>query len=141
MNEEKYKGIYRILSARWRERNYGANAVCFVTVCTAHREHFCGETVWGDGDISVAAVPVVPVEMRCIASPHQPNRLTSTHINRIDSHRFTSIHIDRINFIDCIDFIDRINRIDQIDRTDAKFCVSTCANTCANTLRNKQTTV
>jgi REP element-mobilizing transposase RayT len=45
MNEDKYKGIYRIPSARWRDWDYGANAAYYVTICTAHCEHFFGEIV------------------------------------------------------------------------------------------------
>ena len=61
MNEEKYKRIYRIPSVRRRDWDYGANAACFVTICTAGGEHFFGEIVCDDGDGD-------PVETRCIAS-------------------------------------------------------------------------
>jgi REP element-mobilizing transposase RayT len=43
INEDKYKGLYRIPPARWRDWDYGANAAYFVTICTAHRVHYFGE--------------------------------------------------------------------------------------------------
>jgi hypothetical protein len=52
MPADKYKGIYRIPSARWRDWDYGANAAYFVTVCTAHREHFFGEITGGEMQLS-----------------------------------------------------------------------------------------
>jgi hypothetical protein len=52
MNEDKYRGIYRIPSARRRDWDYGANAAYYVTICTAHRERFFGEIV-ADADDDV----------------------------------------------------------------------------------------
>jgi REP element-mobilizing transposase RayT len=56
MDEEKYKGIYRIPPARWRDWDYEANAAYYVTVCTAHRERFFGEIVAG-GAVQTPAAP------------------------------------------------------------------------------------
>jgi REP element-mobilizing transposase RayT len=42
-NADKYRGKYRIPSARWRDWDYGANAAYFVTICTAHRQLFFGQ--------------------------------------------------------------------------------------------------
>lgn len=39
---EKYRGKYRIPSARWAAWDYGGNAAYFITICTAHREHHFG---------------------------------------------------------------------------------------------------
>jgi REP element-mobilizing transposase RayT len=47
-DDPKYKGKYRIPSARLQNWDYGANAAYFVTICTAHREHFFGEIAIND---------------------------------------------------------------------------------------------
>lgn len=44
---EKFKGKYRIPSARWAAWDYGSNAAYFITICTAHREHYFGAVVKG----------------------------------------------------------------------------------------------
>ena len=45
---DKFRNTYRIPSARWQDWDYGANAACFVTICTAHRERFFGEIAGGE---------------------------------------------------------------------------------------------
>ncbi len=40
---DKFQDKFRIQSARAQWWNYGWNASYFVTICTAHREHFFGE--------------------------------------------------------------------------------------------------
>ena len=40
---EKYKNRYRIASARAQWWDYGANAACFITICTKNREHYFGD--------------------------------------------------------------------------------------------------
>jgi len=42
INIDKYRGKYRIPSARWTAWDYGANAAYFVTICTAERTHDFG---------------------------------------------------------------------------------------------------
>jgi REP element-mobilizing transposase RayT len=49
---DRFKNIYRIPTARWKEWDYGANAAYFVTVCTAHRERFFGEISKGEMNLS-----------------------------------------------------------------------------------------
>jgi REP element-mobilizing transposase RayT len=44
---EKYKGKYRIPSARWAAWDYGANAAYFVTLCTADRRPDFGTITHG----------------------------------------------------------------------------------------------
>ena len=41
-DNEKYKGKYRIPSARWATWDYGANAGYFVTICTANKRCYFG---------------------------------------------------------------------------------------------------
>lgn len=45
---EKFKGKYRIPSARWATWDYGSNAAYFVTICTAGRTHDLGEIANGE---------------------------------------------------------------------------------------------
>jgi len=42
---EKYRGKYRIPSARWAAWDYASNAAYFITICTAQREHYFGTVV------------------------------------------------------------------------------------------------
>jgi len=44
---DKFKGKYRIPSARWAAWDYGRNAAYFVTICTADRAHHFGEIADG----------------------------------------------------------------------------------------------
>ncbi len=45
---EKYKGKYRIPSARWAVWDYGSNAAYFVTICINDRSHGFGEITNGE---------------------------------------------------------------------------------------------
>ena len=49
---DKFQDIYRIPSARAEWWDYTQNGVYFITICTAHREHYLGEIVKtiDDGD-------------------------------------------------------------------------------------------
>jgi REP element-mobilizing transposase RayT len=47
---DKFQDKYRIPSARADWWDYGWNAAYFVTICTAHREHYFGEIVNGNGN-------------------------------------------------------------------------------------------
>ena len=40
--EDKFKNKYRIPSARWAAWDYGQQAAYFITICTAHRQHYFG---------------------------------------------------------------------------------------------------
>jgi hypothetical protein len=57
MNDDKYKGIYRIPSARWRDWDCDANAAYFVTICTAHRIHYFGAIA--DGGVKTPKLGVI----------------------------------------------------------------------------------
>lgn len=39
---EKFNNKYRIASARLQNWDYGRCAIYFITICTAHREHYFG---------------------------------------------------------------------------------------------------
>jgi REP element-mobilizing transposase RayT len=45
---EKFKGKYRISSARWATWDYGSNAAYFVTICINDRTHGFGEIINGE---------------------------------------------------------------------------------------------
>ena len=45
---DKFQNRFRIQSARAQWWNYGWNANYFVTICSAHREHFFGEIINGN---------------------------------------------------------------------------------------------
>jgi REP element-mobilizing transposase RayT len=47
MDTDKYKGKYRIASARLASWDYGSNAAYFITICTHHRTHAFGEVIDG----------------------------------------------------------------------------------------------
>jgi REP element-mobilizing transposase RayT len=47
-NTDKFKGKYRIPSARWPAWDYGSNAAYFVTICTANRECIFGTIIGGN---------------------------------------------------------------------------------------------
>ena len=51
---EKFKGKYRIPSARWAAWDYGHNAAYFITICTANRDHYFGKIV--NGEMIVSAI-------------------------------------------------------------------------------------
>jgi len=51
---EKFKGKYRIPSARWAVWDYGRNAAYFITICTANRDHYFGKIV--NGEMIVSAI-------------------------------------------------------------------------------------
>lgn len=40
---DRYQNKYRIASARLRNWDYGSNAMYFVTICTAYRQHYFGD--------------------------------------------------------------------------------------------------
>src|SRR5215212_2241619 len=49
---DKFKGKYRISSARWAAWDYSSNAAYFVTICVANRAHDFGEIVNGHMNLS-----------------------------------------------------------------------------------------
>src|SRR5262245_50579139 len=58
---DKFKGKYRIASARWANWDYGSNAAYFVTICTANRIHSFGEVAGG----VMAFTPLGQVAVNC----------------------------------------------------------------------------
>jgi len=49
---DKFQNKYRISSARLKNWDYGSNAIYFVTICTQNREHYFGEIVDGQMNLS-----------------------------------------------------------------------------------------
>jgi putative transposase len=52
-NTDKFKGKYRIPSARWAAWDYGSNAAYFVTICVANRAHDFGAITNGEMNLSL----------------------------------------------------------------------------------------
>jgi putative transposase len=52
MHTDKYKGKYRIASARLATWDYGRNAAYFITICTHQRKHVFGKVVEGQVDLT-----------------------------------------------------------------------------------------
>ena len=50
---DKFRNKYRISSARLQNWDYGRNAAYFVTICTKNREHYFGDIVNGEMQLSV----------------------------------------------------------------------------------------
>ncbi len=63
---EKFRGKYRVPSARWANWDYGRNAAYFVTICTLQRDHAFGHIVEGTmtmttlGQIAAACWQEIP---------------------------------------------------------------------------------
>ncbi|WP_346859839.1 hypothetical protein [uncultured Draconibacterium sp.] len=51
---DKFRNKYRISSTRLQNRDYGRNAAYFVTICTQGREHYFGDVV--DGEMQLSAI-------------------------------------------------------------------------------------
>ncbi|WP_321346028.1 hypothetical protein [uncultured Draconibacterium sp.] len=51
---DKFRNKYRISSARLQNWDYGRNAAYFVTICTQGREHYFGDVV--DGEMQLSAI-------------------------------------------------------------------------------------
>jgi putative transposase len=49
---DKFRGTYRIPSARWAAWDYGSNAAYFVTICAAEGRHDFGEI--GDAEMQLS---------------------------------------------------------------------------------------
>lgn len=49
---DRFKGKYRIESARLKNWDYGWNAIYFITICTKNREHFFGKICFGEMELN-----------------------------------------------------------------------------------------
>ena len=49
---EKFNGQYRIKSARLQNWDYANSGMYFITICTADRQHYFGEVVEGEMQLS-----------------------------------------------------------------------------------------
>ena len=49
---DKYQDKYRMQSARLQSWDYGSNAAYFITICTAGREHYFGEIIMAQMQLS-----------------------------------------------------------------------------------------
>ena len=53
---EKFQNRYRIASARLQNWDYGSNGAYFITICTHNREHYFGEIIEGQIQLSPIGV-------------------------------------------------------------------------------------
>ncbi len=56
--EDKFKGKYRIPSARLANWDYANDGAYFITICTANRQHFFGECIDGKMKLTTAGIIV-----------------------------------------------------------------------------------
>ena len=49
---KKFRGKYRIPSARLKNYDYASNGAYFITICTKNREHFFGQVAGGEMHLS-----------------------------------------------------------------------------------------
>ncbi|WP_283756802.1 transposase [Roseofilum casamattae] len=107
MNQEKFKGIYRVPSARLPSWDYSSNGIYFITICTGDRFPFLGEVVNGKMRLShvgiladvlwyeiknhainveLAEFVVMPNHVHGILILDNPNKSNNSH-NSHDSRR------------------------------------------------------
>jgi len=109
---EKFKGKYRIESARLQNWDYASSGLYFITICTADRQHFFGEVEGGVMQLS---------EIGEIAKEHWceiPGNFPFADLNEfvvMPNHIHGIIVIN--NAKDVIDGRDAINRVSTNDNT------------------------
>ena len=116
---DKFQNQFRIESARAQWWNYGWNAAYFVTICTAHREHYFGEIINGKpvetGHCPVSHFPVSTNVMQL----SEIGRLTEKFWRSIPEH-FPFVKLDVFvvmpNHIHGILMIDKPNDNRDMDR-------------------------
>jgi len=105
---DKYRNKYRIQSTRLQNWDYGWNAAYFVTICTKNREHYFGDIV--DGEIQLSEIgkmakkcwleipqhfPFVKLESFVV----MPNRIHGIIvIDKIDDGRVDNVTVETQNF-------------------------------------------
>lgn len=109
---EKFKGKYRIESARLQNWDYASSGLYFITICTADRQHFFGEVEGGVMQLS---------EIGEIAKKHWcdiPGNFPFADLNEfivMPNHIHGIIVINSVK--DAIDGRDAINRVSTDDHT------------------------
>lgn len=68
---DKYQNTYRIDSARLKHYDYANPGLYFVTICTANHEHFFGEIV--DGEMQLSSIGVIADVLWHEIKHHTPN--------------------------------------------------------------------
>lgn len=71
---DKFQNQFRIESARAQWWNYGWNAAYFITICTAHREHYFGEIINGK-PVETGQCPVSTNDATHATEPKTPGEL------------------------------------------------------------------
>ena len=105
MSDNKFKGTYRIPSARAQWHDYEGGEY-FVTICTQNREHFFGEIVNGEMRLS----EVGKMAEKCIQEVHN-------HFSNAD----VPLYVVMPNHVHMIIIIDRPNVVPMfVKKTDKK---------------------
>jgi MSHA biogenesis protein MshO len=113
-NMDKYQNTYRIDSARLKHYDYANPGLYFVTICTANHEHFFGEIV--DGEMQLSPIGVIADVLWHEIKHHTPN---------IALHEFVVMP----NHIHGIIEILEPNIPTNVSRKDVACNVSTCDTT------------
>ncbi len=125
MPDNKFKGIYRISSARAQWHKYKGGEY-FVTICTQNREHFFGEIVNGEMRLSEVGENLM-------------EQIEKTSQMRPDMNIDIPLFVIMPNHVHLIIFIGN-NEYNAVSppRRDAMHCVSTNGNTphCVSTQDN-----
>jgi MSHA biogenesis protein MshO len=111
---DKYQNTYRIDSARLKHYDYANPGLYFVTICTANHEHFFGEIV--DGEMQLSPIGVIADVLWHEIKHHTPN---------IALHEFVVMP----NHIHGIIEILEPNTPTNVSRKDVACNVSTCDTT------------
>ena len=125
MSDNKFKGTYRIPSARAQWHDYEGGEY-FVTICTQNREHFFGEIVNGEMRLSEVG--------KCLME-----QIEKTSQMRPDMNIDIPLFVIMPNHVHLVIFIgnNEYNAV-PVHRRDAMHCVSTCkdAKHCVSTYGN-----
>ena len=110
---DKYQNKYRIPSARLSSWDYSSNAACFITICTANREHYFGEII--DDKMQLSEIG------------------KKANDNWLDiSHHFSFVALD--------EFVIMPNHIHGIIVTDKQIDVGDNINNCGNSIASNSGT-
>lgn len=75
---EKFNNIYRIPSARLERWDYGADAIYFVTICTANHEQYFGNI--DDGEMHLNAIGEIAHQYWIDITKYFPHVILDAHI-------------------------------------------------------------
>lgn len=136
---EKFRNKYRIPSARLQSWDYSANGYYFITICTQNREHFFGEIVNGQMQLSeigniVETEWLKTFDMRpdmnlqmgeYVVMPNHFHAIIIIGNNQYNTHRDMQRDDSNHGDINRDDLKRNDAKRDDLNRRDAMHCVST----------------